>query len=167
MEPCDKKSLLIDKIKQLDDGVIDNLMEHVNKIEKHDIVKKKEENEKEKPVVDKTSKKYIVLLKFVNKLLANMGKSEIDDLVKFKDINKNDIITDANKAVLVDMEKELFGKGMFDKNACGFYRKTDSWVLNVFRNMCKDVGVSLIWYEKKIQYNQKVKSNIIYFIQNI
>ena len=99
-----------------------------------------------KDAINKDSDKYIVCLKFINKILVNLTKPEIDDLVKFIDIDREDIIKDVNKKSLVDMEKELFKQ--FDKKKCGYYRKTDALVLNCLRGMMKEIGYEMAKKQK-------------------
>lgn len=98
--------------------------------------------------VDKNSEKYIVALKFVNKILVNIGKEEIDDLIKFQDIDRDEIIKDVNKKTLQEMENEIFK--YYDKNKCNYYRKTNSLVLNCLRGMIKQLGLSMTNVKKDI-----------------
>lgn len=95
-----------------------------------------------------TDKKYLVALKFVNKLLDNMGKENIDKLEDFKDIDRDNISTGQNKDTLVEMEDEIFK--VFDKRACGYYnRKTSrSYPMSVLRGMANELGLKFV-YEKK------------------
>ena len=92
--------------------------------------------------VPKDSDKYRVALKLINKILTNIGSSEIDDLTKFVNILREDIIREDNTTTLTDMEKELFQ--VFDKHRCGYHRKTDAIVLNCIRSMMKDMGFSFV-----------------------
>ncbi|QKF94781.1 hypothetical protein QKU48_gp1323 [Fadolivirus algeromassiliense] len=87
------------------------------------------------------SNKYKIALKLVNLILVNIGKEEVDDLTKFKDIDREDIIKDVNKKSLQDMESELFP--LFNKKKVGYYRKTDGLVLNCLRGMMKDIGFEM------------------------
>ena len=96
-------------------------------------------DKKVKEKVNPESDKYKVVLKFVNRILVNLKKDEVDDLTKFANIDREDIIKEENKKVLIEMEKDLFQH--FNKDKCGFYRKTaNGWVLNVLRGMVKDMG---------------------------
>ncbi len=101
--------------------------------------------------IDKTSDKYKVALKLVNKILKNIGKDEIDDLTKFVDIDREDIIKEVNKKALDDMEKEIFA--LYDKKKCGYYRKTDALVLNCLRGMMKEAGFEFN-YEQKDRHEE-------------
>jgi len=117
--------------------------------------------------VSKDSNKYKVLLKFINKILVNINKPEIDDLTKFVNIDREDIIKDINKDSLVAMEDELFP--LFDKKKSGYYRKTNSLVLNCLRGMVKDTGLELKKISKDITttingQNYR-KTHMIYFIK--
>jgi hypothetical protein len=99
------------------------------------------------------SDKYKIVLKLVNKILINIGKEEVDDLTKFVDIDREDIIKEVNKNALVGMEGELFP--LFNKNKVGYYRTAgNSYVLNCLRGLLKDIG-----YE--MNYKQKDKSEIM------
>lgn len=99
-------------------------------------------------VVDKNTEKYKVALKFVNKILVNIGKEEIDDLTKFKDIDRDDVIEDINKTTLEEMEEEVFK--YFDKNGCNYYRKTNGLVVNCLRGMMRQLGLSMTSVKKDI-----------------
>lgn len=103
--------------------------------------------------VSKDSDKYKIALKLINHILTNIGKDEVDDLTKFKDIDREDIIKEVNKESLVAMEGELFP--LFNKNKVGYYRVGgNSYVLNCLRGLVKDIG-----YE--MNYKQKDKSEIM------
>lgn len=97
---------------------------------------------------DKTSEKYQLALRFVNKILVNIGKSEVDELTKFINIDREDIIKEVNKITLDDMADELFEK--FNKKKVGYYRKTDSIVLNCLRGLMKEIGYELTNIHKDI-----------------
>ena len=56
------------------------------------------------------------------------------------------VIKDDNKKKLVSLEKELFK--YFNKDKVGYYRKTDSLVLNCLRGMCKELEVNFIMVKK-------------------
>jgi hypothetical protein len=95
---------------------------------------------------DKNSDKYKIALQLINKILVNLGKEEVDDLTKFINIDRDDIIKEVNKNSLEEMDKEIFA--LYNKKNCGYYRKTDSLVLNCLRGMMKEIGFELS-YEKK------------------
>ena len=117
-------------------------------------------------LLDKNSDKYKVALKFINQILTNLGKEQVDDLTKFVDIDREDIIKDVNKKSLDGMAKELFKH--FDKNKSGYYRKTNAIVLNCLRNMMKELGYSLVKKQKgistKIDGKTYERSHMIYSI---
>ena len=43
-----------------------------------------------------------------------------------------------NKILINEMETELYKH--FSKMNCGYYRKTDNYVINFFRSMLKEIG---------------------------
>jgi len=97
--------------------------------------------------------KYKVILKLINKILVNINKEEIDDLTKFVNINREDIVKDINKQSLIEMESELFP--LFNKMNSGYYRKDSvAFVLSCLRRLLKEIGYIF-------DFKQKDKSEII------
>lgn len=140
-----------DKLKQLNISIIDDLTEeqitllyNQSKKQKKKIAISREEE------IDKTTDKYILLLEYVNKILENMNKNPINDLLEFKNIDRLDIIKDDNIKILDTMAPRLFKK--FNKDKCGYYRKVDSIALNCLRGMCKELGLCLITEKKDITH---------------
>lgn len=105
--------------------------------------------------VGKDDDKYKLALKFVNVILKNIGRDEVNDLTEFKNVDREDIIKDVNKVSLDAMANELFDK--FNKKKCGYYRKTDAIVLNCLRGMMKEIGYELTFHQKdRWEKNEKV-----------
>ena len=131
-------------------------------IEEISIVHKDNKDNKENKD-NKDSEKYKVALKLINVILVNSGKETIDDLTKFKDIDKEDIIKEVNKKGFEDMEDELFKN--FDKGKCGWYRRkrVDTYILHFMRCMCVDLGLSLEYVEQKKQQDNNTLT-ILYTI---
>ena len=87
------------------------------------------------------SDKYKIALKLVNCILVNIGKNTINDLVDFKEIDREDIIKDINKESMYKMENEIFL--LFDRTNVGYYRKTKYVTLNWLRGILKEIGYKL------------------------
>ena len=101
---------------------------------------KKNEEDNKLSKIDKTTKKYEVMLKFINKILKNIGKKEVDDIFKFVDIDRQDIIKEDNKKCIEEMKIELYEN--FDDVPVLVIRKdTPSWIINVIKGMCKSMNV--------------------------
>ncbi len=98
--------------------------------------------------VEKNNFKYIVLLKFLNAILANIGKNHITEITQFININRIDIIKQTNVVSLNAMESELFP--LFNKKTCGYYRKTDGLVHNCLRGMIKEIGYTFSFKKKDV-----------------
>lgn len=113
----------------------------------------------------KDGDKYKVALKFVNKILVNIGRVEVGELTDFKDVDREDIIKEVNKVSFSEMETELFEQ--FDKVKMGWYRRNivNSYILTFLRNMCTDLGYSFTYHELKRQKNKIVKSEMLYSIK--
>ena len=134
--------------------VDDIYLKYVNmKIKKE---KKTKKNGIEKCKLD--DPRYVVLLKFLNCVLTNIGSKNIKKIEEFKDIDREDIIRDVNKILLDgNMGDELYK--YFDKAACGWYRRkqTETYILSFLRYSCKNIGYSFEYYQKDIvtQINNK------------
>jgi len=118
-------------------------------------------------IVDKNDPKYVIALQFLNHILTNNNKSQINDILDFKDITREEIIKQENLNKLNEMENELYKH--FDKDKCGFYRKTDNYVINFFRQMLKEIGYKAITTKKdrtvKINGVSYRKKFMIYHIE--
>lgn len=110
------------------------------------------------------NKKYNIVLRYVNSILLNAGKDEIDNLVNFKDICRDDLLTDKNKLVFNEYKKEAFD--YFDKKKMGYYRikEVQYYFLTFLRCSLKEIGYKLTYNEKKSQEDNKVSSKIYYSI---
>jgi len=111
---------------------------------------------------DKTTDKYKVLLKFVNKILANIGKIQITDLREFKEIRREDLIKDVCVKIYNDMEYELFE--CFDKKKCSWYTRKSVryYVITFLRSAAKDVGLKLKLHEKCTHKGKLIVKYTIY-----
>ena len=97
-------------------------------------------------IVDKNDPKYVIALRFLNHILTNNDKPQIQDILDFKNITRQEILKEENLNKLNEMETELYKH--FDKMKCGYYRETDDYVINFFRGMIKELGYKAI-VEKK------------------
>ena len=97
-------------------------------------------------IVDKNDPKYILAIQFLNHILINNNKPQIQDILEFKDITRDEIIKQENLNKLNEMETELYKH--FSKMNCGYYRKTDNYVINFFRQMLKEMGYKAITSKK-------------------
>ena len=109
-----------------------------------------------------TTEKYQVLLKFVNKILSNIGKEPIDNLTDFKEIERADIIKEENYESLVESKDEIFAH--FNNKKCGWYRrsKTQTYILTFLRYALGEINLKLTYREQKKQTNGHVVSTMLY-----
>ncbi len=157
-EISSQKEQFIQKINDLDEDKLSKLIDCFDKIVKENDNPVKKNNkkgpsdDKPKKVIDKTTDKYKLLLKYVNGILKNINKDPIDNLTDFRDIDRLDIIKKENIELLDELAPTLFKH--FSKEKCGYYRKTKNISLNCLRGMCKEIGLEL----KKRKFNRQVKS---------
>jgi len=69
-------------------------------------------------IVDKNDPKYVIALQFLNHILTNNKQPNINDILDFKDISRDEIIKQENLNKLNEMETELYKH--FSKMNCGF-----------------------------------------------
>lgn len=126
----DKITVLKEKLDCLDSNTIDDFYNKVCVVVSQNINAKN----------DSRTEKYNILLIFLNKILVNMGKNAIDDITKFIDIDRIDIIKDTNKQILYDMESEIFKS--FDRTKCAWQRRTTTkfYIITFLKNACQDIG---------------------------
>jgi hypothetical protein len=55
-------------------------------------------------IVDKNDPKYVIALQFLNHILTNNNKPNIDDILDFKDISRDEIIKQENLNKLNEMK---------------------------------------------------------------
>jgi hypothetical protein len=118
-------------------------------------------------IVDKNDPKYILALQFLNNILTNNNKPQIQDILEFKDITRDEIIKQENLNKLNEIETELYKH--FSKMNCGYYRKTDNYIINFFRGMLKEIGYKAVTIKKDrtitIEGTNYRKSFMIYHIE--
>ncbi len=138
------KELKLEKYSDIPDIYVDVLYKSIiKKSTDKSIIQSNKSNK-----IDKTTEKYKIALKLINKILKNMNKKPIDDLLKFMKVDRLDIIKPENTKALEDMENDIFGP--FNNKKCGYHRKTNNIVLNCFRGMIKQLGLQLTFVKKDI-----------------
>ena len=118
-------------------------------------------------IVDKNDPKYVIALQFLNHILTNNNKPNINDILDFKDISREEIIKQENLNKLNEMENELYTH--FSKMNCSYYRKTDNYVINFLRGMLKELSYKAVKIKKDktvtIEGTNYRKSFMIYHIE--
>ena len=155
-----------DKLKilgQLDDelldviykGVINNSIDKLKEQEKSNSsvhIKKPKTDKK----VDKEDEKYKLVLEFLNALLVKLGKSKIDDITKFQNIKRDELLKPECTQVLgqyLDRFTKEFGKRSLRYELRG---KTNSYVIMVIKRLGNYLGY--IFESKKKAIMRKIKN---------
>ena len=150
---------------KIDDDVLDNIYSEFNKLQNNNndndnnnnnCQNKKINNKK----IDKNSPKYKLTLDFINDLMVQMGKERIKNLTEFKDIKRDDLLTDeCNEIMERYLERFIstFGKTTIiyrTKNKVGAY------ILTLLKSTVSHIGYNFIPKQKfttKKQNNLNVK----------
>lgn len=113
------------------------------------------------------TKKYNLILRFVNTILKNIGKDKINDLTDFKDISRDDFMVDENKDIFMEYQTEIFE--LFDKKKIGYYRKNETkcYTLTFLRCILKEINYKITYVEKKHRSNNQIKCMLYYSITKI
>jgi hypothetical protein len=107
-----------------------------------------EDIQKDNPVrVGKDHPRYVTALKFINKILVNLGKEEVDDLTKFVDIDREDILKGVNKASYTEMYHELFP--LFTRAKCGYEANPETMLISCLRGMMKQMGYAFVYRRRE------------------
>lgn len=134
----------------LTDETIDNIYNKIVTNESKNIIKKKKEKDNttsgqihiRKPKherVDVDSDKYKVTLNFLNGLLKTMNKDAITDITQFKNIKRDDLITDTCDQVLNEHIKAIikqFGKNNIRHNMRAQYNYYVLTVIKYLTSLC-------------------------------
>lgn len=137
-------------------GMSDNqqIIKSANKIESNNIIELEQI-------------KYNLVLELVNKFLLNMNKPLITQLEQFKDIVRQDVITEANYKAVEEMESSILKH--FDKAKSGYYQKkrsVDNYPVNFIRGLLRQINYKLEHKEedKTIKMNnQSYRQKIIFY----
>jgi hypothetical protein len=106
------------------------------------------------PITELDQIKYNLVLELVNKILVNMNKSIINNLEEFKDIVRQDVITEANYKAVEEMEENILK--YFDKAKSGYYQKKRSGInysVNFLRGLLRQINYELENMKKDMSVN--------------
>ena len=98
--------------------------------------------------IDKTDDKYKLVLEFLNALLVVIGKPQIDDITKFQNIKREDLLKQECTQVLnnyLDRLVKEFGKStlLYSKR-----HKIDTYLLTIIKSIVLNWGYQFKSYQK-------------------
>ena len=129
--------------RSLNDKLLDQIYDQIKKNNKEKEKKKTGVHVKKPKTdqkVDKNDDKYILVLEFLNAILVKIGKEAIDDITKFKDIKRDDLLKPECTQVLsqyLDKIIKQFGKTkiLYDKKD-----KINNYLLTVIKSVVANCG---------------------------
>jgi hypothetical protein len=115
-------------------------------------------------IKDMTMCKYAILLKFLNKLMVNMGKEQITDAVNFKHIKREELLIEKNEEVYTEMKDEIHN--YFGKYNLKYTQKKiiKHYILTVLKSMCAELFLNL---ESKVVRKRVGKTGMTYMVYYI
>lgn len=119
----------------------------------------------------KTTLKKEVLIKLLNRVLIEMKKDEITDIIAFEKIDREKLLIVDTLKILNDMEEEIFK--VFNKYTCRWYRRSAAkqYFLVFIKNACSDIGYKLTSTQRDVSeiVNNKSfrRTHIFYSIKMI
>lgn len=146
---------------------LDFIEENLYKISSKDslIIHNIVDDEKKYDVV--FNKMYDVLLAILNELLANMEKDAINDIVCFKEITRDQILSEKCEQIVMTNSDKILEAG-FASNLKVFtkYRTNDKHKhMIILKKMCKKLGYDLVSRQMYKQSGQTKKLIREYFIK--
>lgn len=114
--------------------------------------------------MDDNTKKYNLILRYVNDILKNIQKDEVTELTQFKGVSREDLMDEKHEAIFEKYKKDIFT--LYDKKKIGYYRRKEVqyYFLTFLRYALRDVGYKLDYKEVKIQTNRVITIKIHYLI---
>lgn len=140
-----------------------NILGENNNNQVNELIKNDDNNKKNK--VDESDPKYVVLLKFINRILANIGKPTITKLTEFINIDREDIIKKENFDIFDKMDYKIFK--YFNKSKSGWYRRkhVKNYILTFIRYACNEIGYDFTYIHKNKQIKSLNKTHMFYSIK--
>lgn len=114
--------------------------------------------------------KYNIFMEFINALLVSIGKNVINSLTEFKDINRDDLISDNCLNIYDQYEPKIFT--VFSKKECQWYRRKiiKNYLITVIRHMCIEINHKFTYKCKDVSRKLNGKTyrskEILYSIEN-
>lgn len=102
-----------------------------------------------KKKLNKDTEKYKVVLRYINKMLKEMDKEEVDDICMFKNIDRRELVKiDGNKVVDDSLNDIL---SVFTKNEIDYARRKrrNNYHISVLKYIISLIGYKLVTIQKK------------------
>jgi hypothetical protein len=115
-------------------------------------------------MVGKLKEKYKILLKFLNKILVKLDKTEIQDIKQFKNIKRTDLVNEEILKVYEESKEEIhkyFGKYNLKY---GQQKVIKNYILTVIRNMSNELFLTFDSKVARGKVGNKVVSYVVYEI---
>lgn len=112
----------------------------------------------------KTLNKYNVLLKLLNRILVNIGRQEINDIIEFKNVDRKDLLKEENNKIIEEMEEEIHKYYCKYNLKYGHKSQIKHYILTLIKAMCEDIYFQFKSKSVKVKKNNKVLVNAIYDI---
>lgn len=102
------------------------------------------------PKLDKNNEKYVVFLEFLNELLIALNKEKIDDILKFKNIDRDDLLKPECDIILQNNLIKL--TRLFEKSKLRYWqrKKIKNYIITIIKTIAKMCGYSFKSRQKQL-----------------
>ena len=117
--------------------------------------------------IEKVQQKYNILLKFINKLLENMNKNNIDIITDFKEISREELIIEDNNRIFNDMKEEIMTS--FNKYKLKYTQEDTikTYIITIIKLMCEELELRFTTIYKTKRINKKKITETYYSIEAV
>lgn len=168
-----KKEVLDELRDEIKKEVTNELKDEIKNEKKKKPDKEKEKNKKEDEegknddvnvnLVDKSSEKYKLVLKYVNMILEKNNVTCINDLTEFKEVNRKILTNESNKKVFEYLEDDIIE--LFGKTSIKYYAKEkDNYIFNLTKYLCNSLNLKFKAIQRNKYNKGEIKKQIYYTI---
>jgi hypothetical protein len=137
-------------VEQISDKVLDKMYDDFiqNKKEK-ELTRGKNISKPKNNKVDKSDPRYIMTLNILNAILKELNKQEIDDIIQFKDISKDELLCGECKKIIYAQYPDIIK--LFENHGVKDFCRINgtNYVINNIRFLAINCGYSFISRQKE------------------
>lgn len=142
---------------------IDILAQRIDKI--YEILHIEVDTDNDFILMDEKKLKYKCAIDFLNDILASVGRKPINNIKEFKDVSRDDLLSDNCKKILdkhIDKLAEVFGKTTLLLRT---KKSVESYIMTLLRKMLQQFNMKLAMSQKNMKNGtNSIKPTIFYSV---